>query len=181
MPDGVATWQGRRPTVSVTVALSTLFAVDDQPGELDGYGPIPAEVARRIAADPSGTWRRLITDERGHVLNYGRTVYRPPADLREFVIARDHTCRGIGCQRTARRSEVDHIHPWAQGGRTDADNLTPECSRDHHLKDDAGWTVRLAPDGTVRWTSPSGRTYDKPPHRYPVDTTTQADPDPPPF
>ena len=31
-------------------------------GELVGYGPVTAEVARRIAAD--GTWRRLLTDPR---------------------------------------------------------------------------------------------------------------------
>ena len=30
------------------------------------------------------------------------------------------------------------------------------------LKDD-GWTVERLEDGTTRWTSPRGRTYDKPP------------------
>ena len=84
---------GLRPSVQVTVALSTLLGLDEQPGELDGSGPIPASVARRIAADETGTWRHLITDERGHLLDYGRSTYRPPEDLTERVIARDRTCR----------------------------------------------------------------------------------------
>ena len=45
--------------------LTTLIGDDDQPGELIGYGPIPASLARRIAADDSGTWQRLVTDPTG--------------------------------------------------------------------------------------------------------------------
>ncbi len=46
---------GLRRSVQVTVALSTLLGLDEQPGELAGSGPIPASVARRIAADQTGT------------------------------------------------------------------------------------------------------------------------------
>jgi hypothetical protein len=38
------------------VPITTLIGIDDQPAFLHGYGPITAEVARRIAAN--GTWRR---------------------------------------------------------------------------------------------------------------------------
>jgi hypothetical protein len=84
---------GMRPSVQVTVALSTLLGLDEQPGDLDGTGPIPASVARRIAADQTGTWRRLVTDELGKLIDYGRSTYRPPKDLADYVIARDRTCR----------------------------------------------------------------------------------------
>jgi hypothetical protein len=47
--------QGMRPSIQVTVALSTLLGTDEQPGELSGHGPIPASVARRLAADETGT------------------------------------------------------------------------------------------------------------------------------
>jgi len=57
-----------RPAVQVCIALSTLLGLDEQPGELAGHGPIPAALARRIAADDTGTWRRLVTDERGQLL-----------------------------------------------------------------------------------------------------------------
>jgi hypothetical protein len=71
---------GQRPAIHVTVAASTLLGCDEQPAELGGYGPITAEAARRIAADRSGTWRRILTDPTtGQVLDYGRRTYRPPA------------------------------------------------------------------------------------------------------
>ena len=181
---GLPQWQGRRPSIQVTVALSTLAGLDDQPGELDGYGPIPASLARRIAADPTGTWRRLVTDPTGRLVDRGRSTYRPPADLREFVIARDRTCRGIGCGRCARRCELDHETDFADGGATNDANLGAKCARDHHLKHDAGWDVRRLPDGTTRWVSPTGRTYDKPPNTYPLDRArprARAGDDPPPF
>jgi hypothetical protein len=34
----------------------------------------PAQVARRIAADHTGTWRRLITDEHGRLPDYGHST-----------------------------------------------------------------------------------------------------------
>jgi hypothetical protein len=135
MDRGVATrsgaqaprYHGLRPQIQVSVALSTLLGVDEQPGEIDGYGPIPAELARRLAADPSGTWRRLVTDDLGHLIDYGRTTYEPPADLAQFVIARDRTCRAPGCERPAAKSDLHHVRWWSRGGHTDAANIVPAC------------------------------------------------------
>ena len=164
--------------MQVTVALSTLLGVDDQPGELDGYGPIPAVLARAIASDENGTWRRLVTDDHGQLLDYGRTKYSPPANLRRHVTARDHTCRFPHCNRTARSCEQDHVIPWAQGGTTSPDNLIPLCPRHHHTKHDAGWKTRRLPDGSIEWTSTTGHHYTVKPNTYPIDTTPD-DPDPP--
>src|SRR5262249_49255302 len=84
--------------VQVTVALTTLMGLDEQPAELAGYGPIPAPVARELAGD--GTWRRLVTDPlSGQLLDYGRTTYRPPAGLADFVRARDQRCIFPRCTR----------------------------------------------------------------------------------
>ena len=104
-----------------------------QPGELDGYGPIPAELATRLAADPTGTWRRLVTDPHGQLLDYGRTTYRPPQDLADHVITRDQRCRMPGCHRTARRSHLDHITDWNAGGTTSPREPAPTVrTRPHH-------------------------------------------------
>jgi len=177
------------PAVHVSVPLATLFGLDEQPGELAGYGPIPAALARRIAADPTGTWRRLITDERGRLLDYGRSTYRPPQDLTEHVIARDRTCRFPNCNRQARHCELDHQRAWEAGGTTNATNLLALCSRHHHGKHEAPWTPNRQPDGSIKWTSPTGHTYLEPPATYPIDRTLdppaqaepeQNDPDPPP-
>src|SRR5215469_1302954 len=53
---------GQRPAIQVTVSIGTLLGCDDKPAHLDGYGVITADMARRLAADESGTWRRLVTD-----------------------------------------------------------------------------------------------------------------------
>jgi hypothetical protein len=186
---------GMRPAVQVTVALSTLLRLDEQPGDLDGTGAIPATVARRIAADETGTWRRLITDPVGRLVDYGRSTYRSPKNLADYGIARDRTCRSPHCNRNAKRCELDHQTPWAQGGTTNADSLNSLCPRHHHARHEADWTPHRQPDGTVEWTSPTGHRYVDPPATYPIDRTTEltrptetspteansTDPDPPPF
>jgi hypothetical protein len=153
---------GHGPAVQVTVALSTLLGYDDDPAELAGHGPIPAALAREIAADPTGTWQRLITDSAGHVLDASR-AYSPPPRLRTHVTARDRTCRFPGCRRAATGCELDHIAPYATGGPTTADNLHALCPRHHHLKHEAGWHVHRRADGTTEWATPTGRHIDKPP------------------
>ena len=122
-----------KPAVNITVGLATLLGDNDQPAELDGYGPIPASMARRIAEDPSGTWRRLITDEAGKLLDYGTTTYKPPADLARHVKMRDRKCVIPGCGRRAVHCEVDHEVPFPRGG-TNARNLRPLCKRHHIMK-----------------------------------------------
>ena len=161
--------RGMRPAVQVTVALSTLLGLDSQPGELAGHGPIPADVARRIAADPSGTWRRLVTDPAtGQLLDYGRRTYRPPSDLARYVIARDRTCVFPTCNRSAHRCDLDHRLPFDAGGATCAENLAPLCRRHHAAKHRAGWRLHRQPDGSYRWASPTGHLYAAPPADYPA-------------
>jgi hypothetical protein len=172
---------GLRPSVQVTVALSTLLGFDEQPGELAGSGPIPAAVARRIAADETATWRRLLTDERGHLVDYGRTTYRPPKDLADHVIARDRTCRYPHCNRQARHCDLEHAIPWEDGGETNAENLNAICGRHHHGKHEAGWEPERQPDGSIEWTSPTGHRYVEEAATYPIDHTTDAGADPPPI
>ncbi len=171
--------------MQVTVALSTLLRLDEQPGELAGHGPIPAAVARRIAADPTGTWRRLVTDPvSGKLLDYGRSTYRPPADLADFVIARDRQCTFPMCTRLARHCDLDHESAYDSDGDTSEPNLAAMCRRHHRAKHEAGWTVHRDPDiGISHWTSATGHTYRSEPPPLPADRTTAAtdEPDPPPF
>jgi hypothetical protein len=161
--------QGRRPAIQVTVAATTLLGLDDEPGELEGYGAIPAGLARALAADPTGTWRRLVTDPAGRLLDYGQRTYRPPQPLADFVIARDRRCRFPGCNRSARRCHIDHQTPFGRpGGDTAAGNCQALCQHHHRLKHEAGWTVRGDPAGELTWISPTGHRYRSPPGGYPV-------------
>ncbi len=152
-----------RPVVHVAVALSTLLHLDDQPADIAGHGPVPAILGRALALDPNGSWRRLLTDDTGRPLDYGRRTYRPPTHLAELVITRDVHCTFPGCLRAARRCELDHLLAWDDGGNTSAANLRPLCPRHHHLKHEARWDVEREPDGTTQWISPDGRVYRAPP------------------
>ena len=163
-----------KPLISVVVPLSTLLGLDEYPGELVGYGPIPAQLAREIAAD--GTWRRLLTDPAsGTLLDYGRTTYTPPAGLADFVRARDLYCRNPICGQRAATADLDHTMAWDDGGHTSDQNLYAGCRHDHRLKTlSPGWQVDQHPDGRVTWTTPTGHSYTSHPYDY------RPDPHPPP-
>jgi hypothetical protein len=149
----------RRPlTVNVTIDLPTLLGLAENPGELAGYGPIPAAVAREIAAD--ARWKRFITEPvTGNLLDFGRERYEPPQALRDFLIARDRTCRFPGCRRSALLSDLDHAESWSSGGATSAENLGALCRRHHKLKTHHGWQVESYADGSCKWRSPAGKEF----------------------
>ncbi|MBW0127676.1 HNH endonuclease signature motif containing protein [Pseudonocardia oceani] len=153
-----------KPLITVLVPHSTLTGADDAPCELVGYGPIPAPLAREIAAD--SVWRRLVTDPlTGTVLEYGRTTYRPPAALADHIRARDITCRAPGCRQPAATCELDHVIPWNPDGTTGEDNLVTLCPAHHDLKEHPGWQTELGPDRALEWTTPTGHRYRTEPYR----------------
>jgi hypothetical protein len=99
-----------------------------------------------------------------------------PDRLREFVVARDRTCRFPGCRRKASRCQLDHAEAWNDGGSTSPANVGALCVRHHQLKTLGGWQISDSrADGSCQWTSPQGRHYEHAPE--PV----LADPHPPPF
>ncbi|MBF8252520.1 MAG: DUF222 protein [Actinobacteria bacterium] len=149
----------RRPvTVNVTIDLPTLLGLAENPGQLSGYGAIPASVARELASD--ATWKRFITDpQTGNLLDYGREKYEPPQALVDFLLARDRTCRFPGCRQPASKSDIDHAHSWETGGETKPENLGLLCRRHHRLKTHGRWALVSNSDGSCEWTSPVGKKY----------------------
>lgn len=149
----------RRPiSINVTIDLPTLLGLAQNPGQLAGYGAIPASVARELASD--GKWKRSITDpQTGNLLDYGRESYEPPQALKDFLIARDRTCRFPGCRRSATLSDLDHAQSWEEGGSTSAENLGALCRRHHRLKTHDGWSVNSHADGSCTWLSPLGKEF----------------------
>jgi hypothetical protein len=152
----------RRPvTVNVTIDLPTLLGLAENPGQLAGYGAIPASVARALASD--GKWQRFITDpQTGTLLDFGRESYEPPQALIDFLIARDRTCRFPGCRHSAARADLDHAQSWESGGKTSPENLGALCRRHHRLKTHGGWKLKSHSDGACTWTSPLGKIYEVP-------------------
>jgi hypothetical protein len=157
----------------VVVPYSTLIGIDEHPAELAGYGPLPASVARRIAAE--GSWRRLLTDPAtGRLLDYGTTRYRPPRHLADHVAMRDQTCCGIACTRPASACDIDHTIGYPDGPTADW-NLGPPCRPHHNGKTHAHWQLTQPDPGHFHWRSPTGHHYERPPtHIGPI-----LDPPPP--
>jgi hypothetical protein len=147
------------PRVLVTVPVLSLLGHSDEPADLDGYGPIPAHVALRLAAHAPSFHRILTHPETGAHLSYDRTTYRVPADLTRYLQARDGTCRFPGCSRRAAKSDLDHTIPWAAGGHTRHDNLAHLCRKHHRLKHHTRWRMTQAADGVIQWASPTGRQH----------------------
>ncbi|MFJ4173643.1 DUF222 domain-containing protein [Microbacterium sp. NPDC089696] len=166
-----------RGTVSVTVPALTLLGESTAPAEIDGRAPIDAATAKRLAGTAPG-WDRVLTHPvTGALLAVDR--YRPSAEMKRHLLARDQHCRFPTCGRPAREGDLDHTHDHALGGETTVDNLAALCRRHHSLKHHTPWHVENLGDGVLVWTSPTGGTYvDAPPRPT---TVTTRDPVPPPF
>ncbi|MBC7442488.1 MAG: HNH endonuclease, partial [Ramlibacter sp.] len=95
----------------------------------------------------------------GVVLSVGRDRYKVPKDLKKYLRIRDETCRFPGCNRSAAHSDIDHSLDWQFNGLTAEDNLAHLCPPCHALKSETGWTVTHLAGGTLKWRSPSGRTF----------------------
>ncbi|MFD6697649.1 MULTISPECIES: DUF222 domain-containing protein [unclassified Microbacterium] len=148
----------------------------EQPGELAGGQPIDTHTARILAGD-AVAWERVLTHPiTGAILAVDR--YRPNADLRRLLHARDSRCRFFTCGLPPITQDLDHTIDAAFGGATEEGNLGGLCRRHHVLKHQTAWTVKQRGAGILEWTSPAGATYiDQPP--APVTFTTD-EPDPPP-
>ena len=170
--------------IDLVIDLPTLLALRDDPpagsAEVSGSGAVTAHVIRDLLENPdiAVTLRRLVADPvTGHLLDFGRHTYAIPDRLREFIVARDRTCRFPGCRRRADRCQIDHAEAWDDDGSTSAANLGALCVRHHQLKTHGGWQItRSRADGSCIWTSPEGRTYEHEPP--PVRAAAQEPPGP---
>ena len=88
--------------------------------------------------------------------------YRPSTALAEFIRMRDMTCRFPNCTVPAEFCDIDHAIAWPLGP-THPSCLRCTCRKHHLLKTfwvgPGGWSDVQLPDGTIHWTSPSGKVY----------------------
>ncbi|ONI84239.1 hypothetical protein ALI144C_16385 [Actinosynnema sp. ALI-1.44] len=141
-------------TVNVLVPMTTLLGLNQEPGEISGYGPITAEYARELAHD--ATWRRVITDPTGHVLEVSRRRFASPA-LKRHLDLRDRTCRQPGCTVPAERCQTDHTIPHATGGLTSAANTSTFCERHNLMRQRTDWKLDQPTPGTLLFRTPANR------------------------
>ncbi len=148
-----------RGMVDLTVDLRTLLGLAEDPGELGGWGPVVADIARQVTdRQTDGRWQATVIDDNGDPLAVA-VRRRPTTSQARQVRARNRTCVFPGCRRPARSSDLDHTRRHTDGGPTLEWNLAPLCEYHHRAKDEGGWRYRRRPNGDHIWTSPHGHTY----------------------
>ncbi len=156
--------------IAVNLVLSdgTLLGSDTTPADIDGYGPIPAEVARGLVAAAvtdsrsRATLRRIYSHPKsGALVKMESRARRFPRGLAEFVGLRDQRCRTPYCDAPIRH--LDHARPHARGGPTDVVNGLGSCERCNYAKEAAGWRVSAEVDESgghaAEFTTPTGQRY----------------------
>ncbi len=156
--EGTHTGCTSRGGVNLTADLETLTYLAEHPGELAGYGPVIADIARQVTEHQTHSqWTYTITDPHtGMLIDAGTTKRRPDAAQRRWVQARDQVCVFPGCRMPATDCDLDHIEPHSHGGITSVGNLAPGCRHDHTTHTTLGWTYRRLPNGDYRWTTKLG-------------------------
>jgi hypothetical protein len=159
-----------QPVVPARIGLvmtdAALLGGAQDTAHLTGFGPIPAELARSLAADhlDSGSrlWlRRLYTSpERDELvaMDSHQRLFR--GQLREFIELRDQFCRSPWCSAPIRHG--DHVVRAADGGETTAADGQGLCATCNYVKEEPGWRARPSPAGrghAVEITTPTGHTY----------------------
>ena len=143
--------------IHVVAEQATVSGQSATPGYLPGFGAVSAEAVRDLA-----TRAQLRPLTPAHEFT-AEAQYRPSTALVEFIRARDLCCRFPGCDVPAEFCDLDHSIPWALGGLTHPSNIHLKCRPHHLLKTfwcgDNGWAEQQYPDGTIVFTSPSGRRY----------------------
>ena len=147
--------------VLVTVPVLSLMGAGTEPAVLDGYGPIPASMARRLVGEGSTSFLRVLTDPRtGAPLEIGRTSYRVTKAMGQWLRLRDGRCSFPGCNNQSLDNEADHVLAWSDGGGTGISNLGQACRKHHRLKHSSRWQpVDATREESPGWISPAGRSY----------------------
>jgi hypothetical protein len=146
-------------TINVIVSDRVLLGLEDGEAYVDGYGPVPGDLAREWAESASSLRRLYATPAHGDLVAMDSKTSRFPTGLARFIRFRDRTCRALWCEAPVRHS--DHARSLAEGGETSADNGQGLCEACNYAKSAPNWSARPEPGArhTVRTTTPTGHTY----------------------
>ncbi len=145
--------------VNVVITDRALLAADDTPAEVEGFGPVPAPLARQWLTETDATvfLRLLYTDATRRSLVAMDSVRRRfTGGLRRFIGVRDRRCRTPWCDAPIRH--VDHPLRAADGGETSATNGQGLCEACNHAKEGLGWGAQ-ATGRAIETYTPTGHRY----------------------
>ena len=131
----------RKLRIGVVVPLSRLLSDCDTPAELaDRSGFVPGETLRQQIAEAIHSnsrdqllFTRLLTDDRGRLLDTTELGRYPSTRLAEAITIRAGTCRYPTCTVPADRCDLDHHEPVPKD-TTSGTNMDPFCRRHHRGK-----------------------------------------------
>jgi hypothetical protein len=170
--DPTFTALGQPPTavVQLIVSLPTLLNLDNGVRQIPGWGHVRWHRARELALQAGSIWKRIVTDPlTGWAIEASATTYKVPAAMAEQINARDRTCRAPGCEIPADHCDHDHTKEWkpdGAGGPTTVANLADLHRGHHNLKTAGFWDSDQPPDGSLTWTTATGRTFTTYPFIY---------------
>jgi hypothetical protein len=157
---------GRRPAapadleIELVMTDKTLLGDSQEPALIPGFGPLPADEARRMVLKAAKAWvRRLFTHpESGALVAMDSRRRRFDGQLRHLLVLRDGVCANAWCDAPVRHA--DHEDPVREGGETSAANGAGLCETCNYTKDLPGWSssVITTPDGNriLDLVSPTG-------------------------
>jgi len=147
--------------VNLVVSDRSLLGGDECAAYVEGYGPVPAELARELVSSAqSATLRRLyVKPGTGDLVAVESRSRRFPAGLVRLIRLRDQTCRTPWCDAAVRH--VDHVEGVDEGGATSAVNGQGLCEGCNYAKQAPGWRARPGPGRrhTVTTATPTGHIY----------------------
>ena len=151
----------RGGAVHLEIDLATLAELNDHAGDLAGFGPVTADLARQLAEGlRDAEWSFTITDpETGDIVCDGTTRRRPRRAQRRRIQARHKHCVWPGCRMPSVDCDMDHRVRHADSGCGHDHNLAPLCRFHHRMRHQADWTYRRLATGDIEWTSGTGRVY----------------------
>ena len=156
--------------ITLTVPAGLLHpAAGPAEEEPAGSGPLTEILAAALRAGAKAfSARPSQTAGGGCTHEEASPAYRVPDSMRALVEARDRTCGFPTCRQPAWRCEQDHTIAHRLGGLTCPCNLSPECSRHHHLKHLLSWRLDQPRPGVLMWTTPARLTHSVTSGRHPV-------------
>ncbi|WP_037240851.1 HNH endonuclease [Rhodococcus wratislaviensis] len=164
---GASVASGVPVAVNLVLSDETLLAGGHEAAQLQGFGPVPAGIARRLVADAldgdaETSLRRVYSCPQSGALTAMESQSRTfPKSLRTLIDLRDRTCRTPWCDAPIRHH--DHIRSRRESGATTVDNGSGLCEACNYAKEGDGWTARPVhnPGGThlIDLGTPTGHHY----------------------
>ena len=100
--------------------------------DLDGRDIHPDAAMSDLLGDPQSTFRRIIKDHAGVVVELTSEARFYTGLVRLGVELQTDGCYWPGCHRPTTACHIDHVRPAARGGPTNQHNGAPACPR-HNL------------------------------------------------